>query len=572
MNNEETTSSTRIDLGQLYLVILLLTVASSFVAGLIATWSVVEDLNTAALRAQAVKVLRNWPLLMPMLALTVTALVGRFVRWHFLLRCLNNRAQIGTSLLAFYSGVPMILTPLGIGEVLSAFVLNRLGGGSVFRGVSAWLTGRIHDVLAVVILITLHHGFGRGVLLLLATLLLAQVGWVTSPLWSAALDRFVKRLRRVPVVRWFAPASALDAALLLSPSCFLPTLIVSVLGVYMVSIVLPLAVYAAGVKPDIQGCSRIFLEGMLYGVSRLSPAGIGLTNRYMWEHLEADLGLPHMVAFQASVLARYVVTGLTIVVGLGVFSFVLNRHRRILSAANRFDALSTRYDQELATYVLDRLLERKTERMRRQLRQLRPDEGAAGLIGVDIGCGTGGYAARMAECSGMLIATDAAEGQVRQASQRRQPNSVYLAAQLPHLPFADESADYAYAINVFHHISSRGTQREAFEEVARILKPGGVFFIHEINTINPLFRFYMGYVFPVLHQLDDGSELWLTPDQVEELCPMPVEAEEYFTFLPEFTPQLWQSSLGFLERWLERSRMRRYSAHYMLMCRKPAGF
>jgi hypothetical protein len=79
----------------------------------------------------------------------------------------------------------------------------------------------------------------------------------------------------------------------------------------------------------------------------------------------------------------------------------------------------------------------------------------------------------------------------------------------------------------------------------------------------------MGYVFPVLHALDDGSELWLTPQDVEGLTDMRVVAGEYFTFLPEFSPRLWQAALGFLERWLEKSRLRRYSAHYMLICRKP---
>jgi ubiquinone/menaquinone biosynthesis C-methylase UbiE len=177
----------------------------------------------------------------------------------------------------------------------------------------------------------------------------------------------------------------------------------------------------------------------------------------------------------------------------------------------------------------------------------------------------------MAEACGRIVAVDAAEGQVRQAADRRRANSAFLAARLPYLPFGDASVDFAYAINVCHHLPNREVQRQAFAEVERILRPGGVFFLHEINTINPLFRFYMGYVFPVLHQLDDGSELWLTPEDVEDLTTMSTEAGEYFTFLPEFTPRLWQTALGFLERWLERSRFRRYSAHYMIMCRKRRG-
>ena len=555
-----------VDLGQLYLVVLLVTAIGSLVAGIVSMRLASRPIPADALRSHVVHVLQNWPMTIPLLAITLTALVGRFIRWHFLLRCLNTRAPLGTSLLAFYAGVPMVLTPGYVGELVSAFVLNRLGGGSVFRGITAVIAGRVHDVIAIIILLALHAGLTHGLIVAAGFLVVAALGWVVSPLWTAGLDAALKPLRRVPVVRWLVPGSAVDAALLLAPRSFVPCLLMSLVGWYMISTVLALAVSVAGHTPDIQQCSRIFLEGTIYGAKHLSPAGIGFTSQYIWERLIAEVGLDSLVALEASTLTRFTITGLTILVGFSAFFFVFNRHRRLLSAADRFDALSTRYDQEMADYVLELLLARKADRMKRSLAEIY--EEPASLVGVDIGCGTGGYAARMAESCGRIVAMDAAEGQVRQAMTRRQGGGTFLAAQLPNLPFGDATVDYAYAINVFHHLPDRDSQRQAFAEVTRILKPGGSFFIHEINTINPLFRFYMGYVFPVLHQLDDGSELWLTPDEVEALCEMPIEAEEYFTFLPEFTPQLWQTALGFLERWLERSRLRRYSAHYMLLCRK----
>ncbi len=557
-----------VNLGQVYLIVLLATAAVSLIAGVITMWTVGRGLPADAAR-HLLQDLRqhSWPTALPLLAIALTVLIARFVRWHFLLRRLNTRAPLGTSLLAFYAGVPMVLTPGYVGELVSAFVLNRLGGGSVFRGISAVITGRAHDLIAVVILLALHVGLAHGLIVMAGFVGAATLGWLASPLWTTGLDVVLKGLRRMPVVRWLVPASAVDAALLLAPRCFIPAMVISLAGWYLISLVLALAVSVAGHPPDWQGCSRIFLEGTLYGVRHLSPAGIGYTAHYMWHGLADQLGIPSMLALEASILTRFTITGLTILVGFGAFFIVFNRHRRLLSAADRFDALSNRYDEELAGYVLELLLVRKTERMKRHLARVfdRPET----LVGVDIGCGTGGYAARMSADCGRIIAMDAAEGQVRQAASRRQPNSAFLSARLPQLPFRDRSVDFAYAINVLHHLPRRGLQRQAFAEVARILKPGGVFFVHEINTINPLFRFYMGYVFPVLHQLDDGSELWLTPDDVEDLSDMSVEVGEYFTFLPEFTPQLWQTALGFLERWLERSRLRRYSAHYMLLCRKP---
>jgi len=567
MPEEQPTTERLTNRGQVYLVILLITALASLLAGVISMWVAGRTVPPEDVRSQALHVLRNWPMVLPLVAIALTVLVGRFVRWHFLLRSLNTRAPLGTSLLAFYAGVPMFLTPAYVGELVSAFVLNRLGGGSVFRGISAIITCRAHDVIAIAVLLFLHAGLGLGLSVIVGLIAAATLAWGASPFWTAGLDVVLKGARRVPVIRWLAPASAVDAALLLAPRCFIPCLLMSVAGWYLISIILALAVSVAGTPSDVQGCSRIFLEGTLHGARHFSPGGIGFTSRYMWYHLVTELGVADLAALQASTLTRFVISGLTILVGFATFFFVFNRHRRLLAAADRFDVLSTRYDEELAGYVLERLLDRKTERMQRQLD--RAFDHPADLVGVDIGCGTGGYAARMAESCGQIVAMDAAEGQVRQAAGRRRANSAFLTAQLPRLPFHDASIDFAYAINVFHHLPNREAQREAFAEVSRILRPGGVFFIHEINTVNPLFRFYMSYIFPVLHQLDDGSELWLTPDDVEDLSEMPVEEGEYFTFLPEFTPRLWQTALGFLERWLERSRLRRYSAHYMLVCRKP---
>jgi hypothetical protein len=44
----------------------------------------------------------------------------------------------------------------------------------------------------------------------------------------------------------------------------------------------------------------------------------------------------------------------------------------------------------------------------------------------------------------------------------------------------------------------------------------------------------------------------------------------YFTFLPEFLAPGFVKLLASLERWLEGSSLRVYSAHYMAVIRKPA--
>ena len=103
----------------------------------------------------------------------------------------------------------------------------------------------------------------------------------------------------------------------------------------------------------------------------------------------------------------------------------------------------------------------------------------------------------------------------------------------------------------------------------RVLRPGGLLLIHEINTRSILFRFYMGYVFPALNNIDEGTERWLLPHRLDAFTDAPVVATEYFTFLPEFVPAVVLRTLRPIEKLLEASPLRIFSGHYMVALRKP---
>ena len=137
------------------------------------------------------------------------------------------------------------------------------------------------------------------------------------------------------------------------------------------------------------------------------------------------------------------------------------------------------------------------------------------------------------------------------------------------VPDPSGSYDFVYTINVLHHLASVDEQRRAFTELLRVLRPGGLLFIHEINTRNVLFRFYMGYVFPSLNCIDEGVERWLLPHRMAMYTDAPLVDLQYFTFLPDFLPQAFVRLLAPLERLLESSPLSPYSAHYMAVLRKP---
>jgi SAM-dependent methyltransferase len=158
------------------------------------------------------------------------------------------------------------------------------------------------------------------------------------------------------------------------------------------------------------------------------------------------------------------------------------------------------------------------------------------------------------------------------AAQARRAGASVTAGSALAIPFRSQSLDFVYTVGVLHHLPNRQAQREAYQEIARVLKPGGVFVVHETNTRNPLFRFYMGYVFPLLKKIDEGTEWWIEPSRWETVPGLRLVKIDHFTFMPDFIPSWMMKPVLTVDRWLEASLLRPYSVHYMAILERDESW
>ena len=184
----------------------------------------------------------------------------------------------------------------------------------------------------------------------------------------------------------------------------------------------------------------------------------------------------------------------------------------------------------------------------------------AGATGVDLGCGGGEYVIELLRAGYHVVGIDL-----------EIPQGPFVRADMRRLPFSDGYFDFAYAVNSLHHLPSRAAQRQALTEAARVLRPGGLLFIHEMNACgNPLLRFWLRHVFTRYGSYDDGTERWLKLDG-KGLMPRSMTPVHYetFTFVPDFVriSRLTQA----VEARLESSRWRRYGVHRMGVWEREAA-
>ena len=91
-------------------------------------------------------------------------------------------------------------------------------------------------------------------------------------------------------------------------------------------------------------------------------------------------------------------------------------------------------------------------------------------IGVDVGCGSGRWAAVVAGRVGQLACVDPSDAiEIARRNLAGEPNVRFHRCSVDALPFPDASLDFAYSLGVLHHVPDT---EKAIGSIGRKLKPG----------------------------------------------------------------------------------------------------
>ncbi len=130
------------------------------------------------------------------------------------------------------------------------------------------------------------------------------------------------------------------------------------------------------------------------------------------------------------------------------------------------------------------------------------------------------------------VASDLSQGMLRANPNLRGMQRITADAQC--LPFAQESFDAVFCINVLEHVPAPG---RLMEEAARVLRPGGLFFAITPNG-------GVAWLLELLEQLHlklpEGPHRFLSLPELHGLLPAPLHAEIHRRFLafPAGSPAL----------------------------------
>lgn len=189
---------------------------------------------------------------------------------------------------------------------------------------------------------------------------------------------------------------------------------------------------------------------------------------------------------------------------------------------------------------------------------------------IDIGCGDGANVAFLRSKGINATGVDLSGNLIKRGKERYpELQDLVFEGDALNLHFPDNTFDVAVMIGVLHHIHLCDDQKRAVLEALRIVKNNGFIIIRECNLINPFFRIFWNYIFPLTAKIDKfGGESWISVRDILDSFKGAVDNIFYFTFIPNFFPQFCFPIAAKIEKFLEKSPLKKLSAHYVVILRK----
>jgi SAM-dependent methyltransferase len=226
-------------------------------------------------------------------------------------------------------------------------------------------------------------------------------------------------------------------------------------------------------------------------------------------------------------------------------------------SSSHFDSIAAVYDDSLPAHVVEHYLRKRTRFVLEHCPRGK---------GLDVGCGTGALATRLAEAGYEMAGVDPSGGML-EVLRARAPAIRAVRASGTALPFADDRFDLVLSVAVMHHVADPEDVRRTLAEMVRVTKPSGRILVWDHNPRNP----YWGRLMARVPQ-DTGEERLIPEQEVVgglRAAGAAILSSTQLGLVPDFTPRAAVPAAAAAERVVERTPLvRRLAAHNVILAAK----
>jgi uncharacterized protein (TIRG00374 family) len=256
------------------------------------------------------------------LGLTTIGYLFRFGKWEFYLRELDIHVPLTSSLIVFFSGLMMVVTPGKAGEVWKAWLLRDMEGISVSQTTSVVGAERITDLLSLSILAAAGvavYGYTSVILVMLAVVFILGFALLQ---WRAGCLRLLEWTESLPVVGDHTKSLKTFYESSYALFRFRPLLVATLLSVVawgLEGVALWFVLWGFGVETALPVGVFVFALGTVIGAVSMLPGGLGVSEATMVTLL-LTFGVVGQIAAAATIVIRVGTLWYAAVLGFVVFS------------------------------------------------------------------------------------------------------------------------------------------------------------------------------------------------------------------------------------------------------------
>lgn len=227
--------------------------------------------------------------------------------------------------------------------------------------------------------------------------------------------------------------------------------------------------------------------------------------------------------------------------------------------SSHFDSIAEVYDESLPPHVVEHYLVKRTRFVVGHCPRGRA---------LDVGCGTGVLASRLADAGYDIAGVDPSDGMLDVLRASR-PDIEATRASGTDLPFADDSFDLVLCVAVMHHVADAEAVRGTLGEMVRVARPGGQILVWDHNPRNPYWKRLMARV-----PQDTGEERLIGEHEMRtglEAGGAEVVLSAQLGLVPDFVPPAALGVAAGIERVVEHTPgVHRLCAHNVILAVKRA--
>jgi uncharacterized protein (TIRG00374 family) len=261
----------------------------------------------------------------------------RFLKWEFYLAKLDITG-VGKidSLLTFFSGFVLTVTPGKVGEMFKSLVLDETHGVPAAKTAPIVVAERVTDVIGITVLIVLGSlGFHGGLVLAAigAGLVLVLLAIVASRKLSMGMIGFVERLpgrfgKMAPKLR----TAYESLAVLVKPANLVWPTLLSIVAWSLECMSLAVVLRGFGANVSLELCTFFYATSTLAGAIIPVPGGLGVTETSLKGQMQEFGGVSSETSTGAMILVRFATLWFAVLVGFVSLTLLKRRYPSLLRA------------------------------------------------------------------------------------------------------------------------------------------------------------------------------------------------------------------------------------------------